>query len=130
MNIVKSARHLNKLVMKDVPMMDASLNIVERMGELVDVISTYNNSDFAIGYNVFYYVSQMKNDQNISLLSIDGVDLSNKSIQSGAYPFVNNFYVVIRKDEPDGSPARKLFDWIQSAEGQRLVELEGYLSYR
>jgi phosphate transport system substrate-binding protein len=48
------------------------------------------------------------------------------SISAGDYPFVNDFYAVIRADAPDGSPERILFDWIQTADGQALVGNEGY----
>ena len=41
-----------------------------------------------------------------------------KTIASGEYPTQYN-YAVIRKDEPEDSPARQLFDFLGTAEGRR-----------
>jgi len=38
---------------------------------------------------------------------------------------INN-YLMVRDDEPAGSPARILYNWIQSTNGQSLVKNEGY----
>ena len=118
---------MNKLVMKDVPMMLAPAeSIIGDMGGLVDAIAAYDNSLSSIGYNVYFYVSRMKMDENVRLLSVNGVAPSVESISSGDYPFVNDFYAVIRSDAPHDSPQRKLYDWIQSPDGQLLVSHEGY----
>ena len=120
---------MDALVMKGIAMMPAEPQyVISEMGGLVDAVATFDNADSAIGYNVFYYVTRMKLDENVKLLSIDGVAPSVESISSGAYPFVNDFYAVIRADSPEGSPERLLFDWIQSADGQAMVKSEGYPS--
>ena len=64
---------------------------------------------------------------NIKLLSVDGIMPSPDTIASGAYPYINPFYAVIRENEPADSPARKLFDWLTGAEGKRAVEDAGYV---
>ena len=51
---------------------------------------------------------------------------SNETIISGAYPFLNDFYVVIRADELPESPARKLRDWLVSPQGKAIMENIGY----
>jgi phosphate transport system substrate-binding protein len=55
---------------------------------------------------------------------------SNETIASGAYPFVNDFYVVIRSDEPEDSPARTLRDWLLSDEGAELMRAANYVPIR
>ena len=119
---------MEKLVMNGRKMAVPPAEYVKsEMGELYDSVATYNNSGFALGYNVYYYVSQMKDDVNIAMLSVDNVIPSSDSIRSGSYPFVNDFYVAIRKDTPSDSPARLLFDWIQGSAGQKLIDSEGYV---
>ena len=119
---------MDKLVMKGVPMAKAPAEfVISEMGGLVDAIAAYNNESNAIGYNVYYYVSHMKPDPNVALLSVGGVAPSTETIASGAYPFVNDFYAVIRTDAPADSPQRVLFNWIQTADGQDLVSHEGYV---
>ncbi|MDR2713418.1 MAG: hypothetical protein LBB91_09950 [Clostridiales bacterium] len=41
---------------------------------------------------------------------------------------MNDFYAVIRKNAPPNSPERLLFYWLQSAEGQMLIDAEGYVA--
>jgi len=119
-----------KLVMKDIPFMQGpETYLTDSMEGLVTAISAYNNGEFAIGYNVYYYVTKMKDDENVKMLAVDGVTPEYETIAGGQYPFVNDFYVVIRKDAPKDSSQRKLFEWIQSAEGKALIDLEGYVIF-
>ena len=118
---------MDKLVMKGTPMAAAPAEyIVGEMGQLVDAVATYDGAENAIGYNVYYYVSRMKLDENIRLLAVDGVTPSTETIASGKYPFVNDFYAVIRADASKESPARVLFNWMLTENGQKLVAHEGY----
>ncbi len=118
---------MNKLVMKGTPMAEAPADyVIGDMGGLVDAVAVYDGAEAAIGYNVYYYVSRMKLDENIRLLSVDGVAPSIDSISAGDYPFVNDFYAVIRSDAAEDSPERILFNWVQTSDGQALVRNEGY----
>ena len=122
---------MNKLVMKGREMAAAPEGyVIGDMGGLVDAIATYDNADYAIGYNVYYYVTRMKLDDRIHLMSVDGVAPSNDSIASGEYPFVSDFYVVIRADAKPGSPERILYNWMLTDDGQALVIHEGYVANR
>ena len=123
---------MQKLVMKGTEMTDAEKTVViSEMGGLVDAIAAYDNSSTGIGYNVYYYVSQMKLDENIKLLSIDGVEPTSENIGSGKYPFVNEFYAIVRKDAAKDSPERILFNWLQGDYAKELMRSEKYvpLSY-
>lgn len=118
---------MNKLVMKGTPMAEAPAEyVIGEMGGLVDAVAVYDGAENAIGYNVYYYVSRMKLDENIRLLEVGGVAPSIETITSGAYPFVNDFYAVIRSDAAEDSPERILFNWMLTKEGQQLVAHEGY----
>jgi phosphate transport system substrate-binding protein len=119
---------MNKLVMKGTPMAKAPAEfVVSEMGALVDAVATYDGSENAIGYNVYYYVSRMKLDEHIRLLEVGGVAPSTESIASGDYPFVNDFYAVVRADAPEDSPQKVLYDWMLTKTGQELVAHEGYV---
>ena len=62
----------------------------------------------------------------IQLLCIG--DAANDTIASGAYPYRQPFYAVIRADAAPDSPERKLFDWLKTPEGRALVEAAGYVA--
>ena len=98
------------------------------MGDLVKVVASYNDSAAAIGYTVYYYAHDMKMADGLKLLAVNGVQPSAETIRSREYPFINDSYVVIKAGLPDDAPAKILYDWIMSEEGQRLVAHEGYVS--
>ena len=66
--------------------------------------------------------------EGLKILSVDGVEPSAETIRTGEYPHLNAYYCVIAADEPADSPARVLYDWLMTEEGQRLVAAEGYVS--
>ncbi|MBE7007614.1 MAG: phosphate ABC transporter substrate-binding protein [Ruminococcaceae bacterium] len=120
---------MRKLVMGDIPLMEAPAEYVSgAMGDLVKVVASYNDSAAAIGYTVYYYAHDMKMADGLKLLAVDGVEPSAETIRSRAYPFINDSYVVIPAGLPDDAPAKILYDWLLSPEGQKLVAHEGYVS--
>ena len=116
-----------KLVMKGEALMPARENYISHtMSGIINAIADYDNGQFAIGYNMYYYVTEMNEDPNIKILSIDKIFANKATILGGEYPFVNDFYAAIRKNTPEQNPERLLFRWLQSTEGQALIESEGY----
>lgn len=120
---------MKKLVMGDMPLMEAPKEYVSgAMGDLVEVVASYNDSAAAIGYTVYYYAHDMKMADGLKIIAVDGVQPNAETIRSRAYPFINDSYVVIAAGLADDAPAKVLYNWILSEEGQRLVAREGYVS--
>ncbi len=120
---------IKKLIMKDVPMMEAPAEYVPgSMGELMSVVKSYDNSANAIGYSVYYYAHDMEMAKGLKLLKVDGVEPSKDTIRSETYPHLNAYYCVIAHNTPEDSPIRYLYNFILSEEGQRLIDREGYVS--
>lgn len=118
-----------KLVMKELPLMKTPTELYpQEMGGLIDALASYNNDKNAIGYSVYYYAKNMYSQPGLKFLAVDGVMPSNDTIANGEYPFVNDFYAVIRKDEPEDSPARKMLGWILSEEGHQAIQDAGYVA--
>lgn len=101
---------------------------IQSMYGLLEAVADYDNSDNALGYTVFYYLSNMEKGklETSKILKVDGVSPNNETIGSGEYPFTNDFYVVIRKDAAKDSPERILYNWICSQQGKELAEKENY----
>ena len=80
--------------------------IVDSMIGLLEAVADYDNSENALGYTVYYYLTNMETDKlsRSKLLAVDGVEATNETIASGEYPYVNDFYVVIPADLPDDDP--------------------------
>lgn len=97
------------------------------MGDLIDVIASYNNTANAIGYSVFYYAKKMYQVPGLKLIAVDGIMPSDETIGNGTYPFLNKFYLVIREDTPEDSSTKKLYDYILSDKGKESLIKAGYI---
>lgn len=96
---------------------------------LLEAVADYDNSKDALGYTVYYYLTNMEQEKlgTSKLLSVGGIAPTNNSIKSGEYPYTNDFYVVIRKDAAQDSPERILYNWIKSEQGKELAKRENYV---
>lgn len=99
---------------------------------LTDVMGakTDNPLGYGLGYSIYYYYHNMDMfydvHNNLKLLAIDGVEPNDDTIAEGTYSLSNNTYVVLRKDTPKDSPARKMAEFMLTEAGQLCVELAGF----
>lgn len=121
----------DKLVNLGDALMDPPADLmVDSMIGLLEAVAQYDGSENALGYTVYYYLTNMEDDklESSKILALDGVQPSNETIGSGEYALTNDFYVVIRKDAAADSPERILYNWICSDQGKELVEKENYVA--
>ena len=97
------------------------------MGAIISVTAEYENRDNAIGYSFRFYTQAMKKSNKIKLLQIDGVAPTVEHIRDDIYPITSPFYAVYVKGNENKNLMR-LINWIQSDEGQQLIEKTGYVS--
>ena len=122
---------MEKLVMDGVPMAEPPMeSLIFGMGELIEAVKGFDGSSSALGYTVFYYAEEMRMAEGLKIISVGGVTPNDDTIRRGEYPFLNPYYAVIGANEPENSPARVMYDWLLSDEGQSLVSHEGYVSVR
>ncbi|MBP3447610.1 MAG: substrate-binding domain-containing protein [Clostridia bacterium] len=99
---------------------------------LTDVMAVpaRDETAYGLGYSIYYYFHNMDlfydTKENLKLLAIDGVYPTDETIADGSYPLSNNTYIVLRKETPEGHPARKMAEFMLSEAGQACVELAGY----
>ena len=99
---------------------------------LTDVANAYQEDPpaYALGYSIYYYyqaASQILLGQDdLKLLPINGVYPSDETIADGTYPLAGYNYAVVRTDEPEDSPARRMIDFLLSNDGQRCVQNAGF----
>ncbi|MBR1757921.1 MAG: substrate-binding domain-containing protein [Lachnospiraceae bacterium] len=119
---------MESLIMQGTEMAEApESRIISSMGAILEEVASYQNTADAIGYSVYYYANNMYEIPGLDFLGVNGVIPSTETIRTDEYELVNPFYVVIRADEPENSPARVIFNWLLGEDGQRLVEEEGYV---
>lgn len=97
------------------------------MGGIIDAVASYENSEGAIGYSYYYYVTSMHYTDEIKLIGIDGTEPSDDTIANGTYPLINPSYVIIDADTPEDSPIRDIVEWIVSPAGQETGREAGYV---
>ena len=120
---------MEKLVMDGTEMTEPPEGyMIASMVGLMDAVKEYDNSANAIGYSVYYYAHDMQMAGGLKLLKIDGVAPEAATIRSGEYPFLNPYYVAMNAAEPEGSMTRVLYDWLLGPDGQKLVDMKGYVS--
>ena len=116
------------LVMKDVTPVDAPKKYrIEGMDGLIETLASYNNNGNALGYSVFYYAKKMYQKPGLKLISIDGIMPSDETIGNKKYPFLNEYYLVIREDTPEDSETMKLHNYILSDKGKEDIKKAGYI---
>jgi phosphate transport system substrate-binding protein len=120
---------LENIIMADTPIMEPlKENVVGGMGGIVEQVSDYRNYINAIGYSFLFFTSEMVRNDEIKLLSIDGVLPTRETIQSNKYPFSGTFYAITTGNETENT--KRFIEWILSEEGQYLVERTGYIPIR
>lgn len=116
------------LLMKDTVPMDAPESYrILGMDGLIEEIASYNDSANALGYSVFYYAKKMYEVPGLKLLSVDGIEPNDETIANGEYPFLNEYYMVIREDEPKDSKTTELYNYILSDKGKEDIRKAGYI---
>ena len=96
------------------------------MGDIINDTANYRNYRAALGFSFRYYATELLKNDQIKLLSIDGVAPTVENIRNGTYPLVATAYMVTT-DRPRSANVQKIIDFMLSPEGQRLVEETGYV---
>jgi len=129
--ITSGSQTLMRKFMADTPIKQAIENEIEQeMGGLITAVADYENSKSSIGYSVFYYANEMIANPDVKFIKVDGVEPTRETITANQYPITEDVYAVIRKDEPQDSPARKMIEYLLTAEGQDTVEKGGYVKIK
>lgn len=70
-------------------------------------------------------VSFVEGQDRLAALEVDGVAPTPGSVRDGSYPMSRPLLLIT--DGPPAGPAKRLVDYVRSAEGQRLVSRHGFL---
>lgn len=95
------------------------------MGDIINDTANYRNYNSAIGFSFRYYATELLQNNQIKLLSIDGVAPTVDNIRNGTYPLVATAYLVTVR--PRSANTQKIVDFMCSPAGQELVEKTGYI---
>jgi len=129
--ITSGSQTLMRKFMGDIELKEpVEREVYQEMGELIEAVADYENSANSIGYSVYYYANEMIANPDVKFIKVDGVEPTKESITSNQYPITKDVLAVIRKDEPQDSAARKMIEYLLTAEGQDTVEKGGYVKIK
>ena len=104
------------------------------MGGIIEQVASYRNYKNALGFSFRFYSTEMVQNGDIRLLSLNGVAPTRETIRDGSYPIASEFYAVTAAPIGDPPPQEwdqdlgGFLDWILSPQGQFLVDETGYVS--
>jgi phosphate transport system substrate-binding protein len=117
---------METLVMRDLEMMDwPDMILFGMMGPINQISMDWDG----LGYTVYFFERFMAPNDHLKLLGIDGVVPAYHSLRNRQYKYTTEVYAVIREDLQKTSTAYLLYSWLQTLEGQAVVEESGYIPY-
>ncbi|MCL2043987.1 MAG: substrate-binding domain-containing protein [Treponema sp.] len=123
---------METLVMKDLNISlfpESYYELLNVIGGMVPVYETVAYENNAICYSLFYYKEYMITGINVKTIAINGIFPNKETIGNNSYPYVAEVYAVIRSDLDKSSMAYKLFQWLQTQEGQQTIGNSGYVPF-
>ena len=118
-----------EFIMEGIPIMKPPVNReIDAMDMIFESVALYMNLGNAIGFSFLFFTTEMVNNSEIKLLSIEGVFPAKETIQSDEYAFSGLFYAITTGNESENT--KKFIEWILSDEGQYLIEKTGYVPIR
>ncbi len=109
-----SQRLFERMLWKDESVPDFERLGFERLGDMTTIVSECLHDPYAIGYSIMTYLRDVYSKEELLAFSLEGYPATPENVASHHYPLGTQGYVVIRSDEPENSPARRLYDWFGS----------------
>jgi len=126
---------MKEIVMNGEGMADWEMSYSDADGisSMFFVYTELTNQHNGICFTPHYYKEFMVRDifdenfNRVKTLSVNGIIPNQNSIENKTYPFVANVYVSIRSDLEHDSMAYKLYEWLQTETGIRVIRESGYV---
>ena len=106
-----SQRLFEKLVFKGLEIPDFARMDFALMDDMSSIVDIILEDPYSIGYSIMTYLDEVYAEENLQVFSVNGTLPSPDTVADGTYPYNTQGYLVIRSDEPEDSPARRLFNW-------------------
>ena len=109
-----SQRLFEKMLFKDGDVPDYEALGFNRLDEMSTLVSACLDDPYAIGYSIMTYLNDVYSNEALLAFSLNGYSATPENVRTGDYSLGTKGYVVIRSDEPEDSPARRLYNWFGS----------------
>lgn len=128
-----SQEMMKEIVMDNADMPDWEISytddeMISTMALVYAELSVYRNGIcFSPHYYKEYIIRKAVGGDNVKTLAVEGIYPDVNSIKNKIYPFVANVYVSIRSDADHNSMTYKLYEWLQTEAGKRVISESGYV---
>lgn len=116
-----SQRLFENLVFRGLEIPDFSALGFSEIDAMNTIVGVILYDPYGIGYSIMTYLSDVYEHESLRVFSVNDAIPSPATIQDRSYPYNTQGYLVIRKDEPIDSPARRLFNWFGCAMSDDLL---------
>ena len=120
-----SQRLFERMLWKDEPVPDFEALGFDRLDDMSTIVSQCLYDPYSIGYSIMTYLHDVFGNEDLLAFSLNGYDATPENVAGRNYPLSTQGYVVIRSDEPEDSPARRLFNWFGSPLSDYILESNG-----
>jgi phosphate transport system substrate-binding protein len=124
-----SQEWMEMIVMKDLDIEDWPKDSFELIFSMVGALDVVSHEINSICYTFYYYKEKIANDGYPKNLAIEGISPDWNTIKDRTYPYVAEVYAIIRSDLSTSSTAYKLYEWIQTDEGKKVISESGFAPY-
>jgi len=129
-----SQEMMKEIVMDNTGMPDWEIGhndeIISTMASVYTELSiSQNGICFSPHYYKEYIIREAAGADNVKSVEINKIYPDAKSIKNKSYPFIANVYVSIRSDTDHHSMTYKLYEWLQTKSGKRVISESGYVPY-
>jgi len=101
----------------------ADAMVVASAGEVVTKVSGTPNT---IGYVGFGHLDRVR-EAGAKYILVDDIEMTIESVKAGEYPISRRVYAVHKGELEEGTLEKVFVDFLLSAEGQEIVEEEGFI---
>lgn len=120
-----SQRLFERMLWKDEPVPDFEALGFARLDDMSSIVSQCLYDPYTIGYSIMTYLNDVFGNEDLLAFSLAGYSATPENVASKNYPLSTQGYVVIRSDEAEDSPARRLFNWFGSPLSDYILESNG-----
>ena len=115
--------------MGDTNLMETGVTYWSSMGHVIEQIADFDSGKYSIAYNMFTFTEKQYANAEVILLDVDGVYPDDDSIFDATYPIVIYNYIYYDANNTEASEfAEKLYIYLMSDEGQKLINDSGYVN--
>jgi phosphate transport system substrate-binding protein len=114
-------------VIGNIPIMAPLTENISGMMDIITQVAVYRNFSNSIGYSFLFFTTEMVQNDQIKLLSVEGIFPSKDTIQNGSYPFSDYFYAIYIESNEKNENIEIFIEWILSEQGQELIKRTGYV---